>query len=751
MKIAFSIFMLLAVQATMATSQSISVRSGEHDTFTRLVMRVPSSVKWSIEQIGREASVRLSMPDAKFNTRQVFQRIRRTRLADLSQPENEGGVLNLELACDCSVVGFNHSSTMLVVDIKDETKANAEPKARSFQLGEYIYQFGTSPSFQGFQGLKLPVTIGKPNLVDPSAKTDMQVARPEKRRTIKPGVNISEQRLLEQIGRAADQGLLAPLQPVPPVPERKKSETDPTPLQTQPVPDRPSVNIAAVTVIDRDMSRVSDALTRMEQNRECLPSGLFALQDWGGDEEFSIRIGKLRTDLYKEFDRLDPVTAANLAKTYLHYGFGAEAREAVLLAPDKIENAEVMLALADVLDNHKRLTNLPFSGQQNCDNDAAMWAVLSRPDLAWDANTEAVAQTFARLPLHLRTHLGPRLSRIFAAVDELELAATLLRKINLAEDEPGPDQEFATAAIQKSRGEAEIAAEKMTEVLETDSEFSPQALVELVDTHWRKRMPIPADLPLLAAAYAAEYRKTDLGPDLRRSHSIALGLSNAFDPAFEAYADLTRRDGPTSARQALPPLLYLLVENADDVTFLKHGLSLASDPATDIPTDLEDKMARRMLDLGFAEPAMSLLSASGAQPARPERKLMRAEAALAMSLPHRALVELLSVAGPEAARLRAEAMARNGDHQLAGQVLMEADMAGDATRGFWLGEDWGTISENQDSLYGKMANVSLQLRDESPGTLPETPLAEARALLDDSQITRARIDELLNYTGKEIE
>ncbi len=731
---------LLALIASAPAAQTIPVRSGEHDTFSRLVMTVPAGMEWSIERSGRAAEIRLAMPEARFDTQRVFHFIPKTRLAALSQP-GDGGVLQLALACDCNVVGFVLSDTLLVVDIQDQ--APPQPAQPFYLTPQAAYRFSASPRIVGLGNLRLPVPM---EMRDRAAHADTtRVEAPaEAPPGPDPGINISERRLLDQIGRAAEQGLLTPLLPVAAARDAPQADTASAGVSAPALPEQASVSVLAATVIDRDMSRVSGALAHIEKARECLPSDLLAVRDWGGDGEFTVRIGRLRSALYKEFDRLDPDSAAALAKTYLHYGFGAEAREAVKLVPEGLEHREILLALADIVDGPTPTAPTPFAGQQNCDGDTAMWSVLSRPDLAWDANTDAVMQAFARLPLHLRTHLGPRLSRIFAEVDELELAAALLRKIDLAEDTPGPDQDFAAAAIEKSRGETETAVEKMSEVVQSDSEYSPQALVELVDTHWRERMPIPADLPLLAAAYAAEHRKTELGPDLRRTHALALALAGAFDPAFAAHADLARRDGPEPARQALPPLMHLLAENADDVTFLKFGLSVAGDPAADLPTEIEDKLARRMLDLGFPEPAVSLLSTAGVQPASSARRLMRAEAALAMDLPHRALVDLLSVSGPEAARLRAEAMARNGDHGLSGQVLMDADMAAEAARGLWLGESWQGIADDRESPYGRMAEMSLRLLSRTEDQMPETPLARARALLDDSRFARGKIGDLLD-------
>ncbi|MBK0325904.1 hypothetical protein I5535_01215 [Rhodobacteraceae bacterium F11138] len=738
MKPTIVISVLLTLIVSTATAQTISVRSGEHDTFTRLVLYIPAGAEWSIDQADQNAAVRLALPGVRFDTRQVFQRIRKKRLLSLAQTE-EGGVLNLELACDCGVVGFNHSSRMLVVDIRDEPPEKVLKLPQPLHLGRHSYRFNQAYGSQSVPDMKLPLQIDPA----PDAGENLAPAVVALQGAETSGLNRSELRLLEQIGRASEQGLLSPIQPILEAPEIEGAAISVT---SNEMPERASGNVSAMTVVDEEFARISDSVSRFQKEKECLDPTAVGVQNWGQDAEFANRIGNLRANLYSEFDRLNSEAVADLAKAYLYYGFGAEAREAIGLASDTVENTDVMLAMADVLDNRDTSQHSAFVNQQNCETDVAMWAVLSNPKQAWDANTDAVARAFSRLPGHLRSHLGPRLSRIFTDVDELELASAILRKIEISEETPQPDQNFASAAIDKSHGDAEAAAAKMAEVIDTDSEFSPQALIELVDTHWRERMPVAPDMHLLAASYAAEYRGTDLGDDLQRTRTVALALSGDFETAYEAYQTLQRRDPKTDTRQALIPLLYLLAENAGDVAFLKIGLSVISDPDTKLPTELTNKLARRLIDLGFAEPALTLLASSGSQQVAPERKLMRAEAALALNLPHRALVELLSVQGPEAVRLRAQAMAQNGDHRLAGQVFRDAEMNAEAARDLWLGEDWETGVDDQSSPYARMAEVSSQLLEKDMESLPQTPLAQARALLDESQSARSQLVELLEFT-----
>ena len=229
----------------------------------------------------------------------------------------------------------------------------------------------------------------------------------------------------------------------------------------------------------------------------------------------------------------------------------------------------------------------------------------------------------------------------------------------------------------------------------------------------------------------------------------ALALAGRFPEAMEQLADLARRDGDEATGRARLPLLALLTERADDLTFLKYALQYGDGENSGLPAGLGDDMARRMLELGFAGPAMALLSAPGENPATPQRRMIRARAALAQELPHRALVELLGLRGPDADRLRAEAMWQNGDFRQAGNMLLAARDLDGATRGFWLSDAWEEMPAEADSRYRQVADVTAELSRPETGIASMTPLAQARALIERSSVARGGISELLEYVAVE--
>lgn len=738
----------LLLPAVPVCSQSVTVRSGEHDTFTRLTLTLPSETQWSITRGNRGATLAIDAPDIVFNTSQAFNRIPRTRLSGLSQ-SGPGDPLNMQFGCDCEIDWFLQSGSLLVIDVQNEAPKDQTRLPLPIPVNGQAYRFGglASPSLNWTQDTvrnmpEAPLEIrAEPNLpADPDQPDSPGAGRME------VGLNISEQRLLAQIGRAANQGLLTPIEPANPN-RQQMGAAEPGMPAAQTLP----INVTAETVIDRDLVGVAGSLSADLIEQVCLPSDQLSISSWADDRDLSEQISQHRSQLFGEFDSLDEKMTLVLARTYLHFGFGAEAIDTVQLLSPSDEKTAVLIRMATILDDIPPTGSDPFSDQQHCDGNVALWSVLSEGLLTREANKHAVQQAFSRLPLHLRTHLGPRLSEIMTTSGDLDLATAILRAIDRSETVSAPGQNFTDGLIAVTGGDVEHASEVMEQVVDNDSEYSPRALIELVDLHLSERTALDPGLTDLAAAYSSELGKSALGPDLRRAHSISLALIGRFDDSLEIVSKISGMDGRENRVMATNHVLAILTENADDVSFLKHALSRLGQMKSEAPPELNEQMATRLLDLGFASEAMDLVSAQGTGPVSVDRRLIRAKAALATNRPHRALVELLGVSHTEAAQLRAQAMWQNGDFEMAGQVLQGTGHVEEANRGFWHGDSWEDIPEADGSVYADVAELSKQIGRDSVDTNDMPPLASARALLADSEAVRGEIQALLGFTRPDIE
>lgn len=764
-----------ALAGSGAMAQTVAVRSGEHENFTRLVMLLPDKAKWTIGESDQALRLSTDLETIQFDTSQVFSRIPRTRLVDLNQG-NPGEDLVFSLGCACSISSFLEASGYLVIDIKDAPKReNVTPEPRRLAsntpANQQSYRFSSgeepmhdppseAPEIPASEmpmddaprepdPMQLPLVI-RPASVTPMAKPSPLPA--ENPRATRQGnrpaatLNISEERLLAQINRASDQGLLD-LRVQPQAMARATTPKDMaeptgsghnTVQQARPLP----VSLSAVTVVDRDLASVARSIDHTGMEMPCLKSKSVALDDWGGMQPFDAEIGHWRAQLFGERDRVNQESALGLARAYLHFGFGAEAEQAIELSLSSGKNARILKSLARVLEAEGPVGDGPFTGQQHCDGDVALWAVLAAHDVAQDVNDNAVQQAFLRLPLHLRSYLGPRLSQIFSESEDASMAKFILRAMARVDIEPGSGVELAKAAVAQLHGDTETEEQELMKSLATGSEHSPEALIRLIANIYETGDTVAPDLHDLAAAYALEYRNTDKGTELRRTNAIALALAGQFDGAFETLPDIEKRDGAANRQLALNPLLALLTKRADDVTFSRLAMISALRSASDVPSDTGNEIARRMLDLGFSDLAAPWVEPTE-NPATDTRRIIRAEIALKNQLPNRAMVELLGLSGPKAAKLRAQAMWQEGEYQQAGQMLAAVGEYDEAARGFWMAETWGEVPEQAVDRYAQIVAGSVDLRDSGAETTPLTPLAEARALMQGSSVARSGIAELL--------
>ena len=628
-----AVFRLLALclLAGPGFAQSVPIRSGEHETFTRLVFQVPTGVEWNLEQGWDAARLTIDLPEIKFESGAVFSRIPRSRLSDLSQAA-PGDPLLLTLACNCSVNGFRQGNKMLVIDISDTPPDYDQLRdVRPHRLASTPYRFRLSNVSRPLQTLpvpRLPLVTERRRKTESVASLAPQLLEPK---STVAGLDVLEKRLLTQIGRAVGQGLVTPKQPMETsVPTSDPSETV-SPLEQIAADaseslEQPSLTVS--TTIDRDLAAVAKALTGTNDEPTCISSAQLALHDWHEAEPFGERVSRLRSGLVGEFDKIDQDTALQLSLAYLSYGFGAEAARVLALIEDSTDSKKVLSALARLIDDDKLTEPSPFNGQENCDTDAALWAVFENPELAADANSDAVLRAMGRLPPHLREHIGPLLSRRLAKTGHAEFADAILRAVRRIGNEPDASFELAEASTKEARGETELAATQLSEVVLSGSEQASLALIDLVENRWQDRATVPPDLPDMAAGFAVEFRRAEAGKDLRRAHVLALGMSGRFHEGFAALEDVAHHDGPEAAQEQRLALLELLTARADPVSFLHLALHHSEGNEDMLPEPIGNAMAKRLLDLGFSRPAIRLLAGSDGPAPTAERRYLRAMAAL---------------------------------------------------------------------------------------------------------------------------
>lgn len=756
--------LLLLVMTGVAAAQTIAVRSGEHGEFTRLVLRLPARMDWDLEQTGKTALLRLSGSDTRFDTSAVFGRIGRERLREIGQVE-PGAPLKLALACSCKVRTTIERDRYLVLDITDAALGEDTLATRfslplgdpaSFALGVEAASRTRDRSFEMADALSLPVASqpARPELGSPvapksarkssSPADELIVAVPTDGQAKR--MSISEDLLVRELARAASHGLLKPssdlrdrtasgVDPMPPLDERAIG------LRTR---DDSELSLSAVSAVDlADLGRAS-APERGVMRQPCASDTHLDLAAWSDGRLFHLQVGEARSVLFGEFDRVDPVAAAKLARIYLHFGFGAEARQALLLSA---EDHPLLIELANILDGEIPSGDV-FEGMAHCENSAALWAILAEPSTAAsEVNKQAVLRAFWALPAHLRAHLGSGLSQTFAGLGDHDSAKLVLDSMTRADADQPAEYALAEIVLADLDDNPDRARQILAESSEANTAIAVEAMIQRVERAFAAREALAPDTPGLIASYLTEFRAGPSGPALRQAYSKSHALLGGFSDAFDSMEMVRSTDGSQAARDLEEVLLWLLLERGSDMDVLTRVLTLA--PSDRIPADirLQTAIAERLIAVGLPEPAEQFLSAAATDDDEGRRALLRAQVALLKNSPRDALLELLGARGNQAMILRAEAHRMLRDHDTAATYFQGLADTEAAARELWLTGDWERLSELAGtSDYAETARGLAAVSDLPLASQALGPLDHGRSLLSQSQTTRAEVGRVLDLT-----
>lgn len=749
-------FFLNVLFAVVAAAQTVTVRSGEHSNFTRVVLTLPDRAEWSLNQSGDRANLELEDGPYAFDTSSVFQRISGKRLTSVT-PNGNGDGLMLDLACPCEVSGFWHAEKMLVLDIKDNPEFSKPSRPMSRRTARTDPATAQTTRFEsssnsvaaGLLMPSLPIVLDEPPKgrgfkpkVDDAKKTD--------------SLEQTRDQLVKQFGRAATQGLLTPrvqidrtspsdAEPVSDV-IRQDAELISDPATPQGPPSQ--INLHAETSMDQAFLRQLSNGTFPKRERMCPPNEWVNVQAWATDSSFWSQVGVLRSGMINAAGKLDTDVVYDLAKLYIHYGFGAEALQTVNIAPQPEPKHRALQAMAHVLDYGASDAANILHGHFHCGPDVLLWSLLATP--TWpdrtEIDTDAALLAFMALPYHLRQYLGPDLSRRFRAVGGDETADQLLRATSRNPRSASHDFMVQQAISDAGKGSRDIAIKTLEGVVAAGAEPSATALVKLVEYKLEAKEPISFEMAQLAEAYAKENEGLPISEQLRWAQVIALASSGAFDAAFAGMQE--REESLSTKRPNLKSdVLGLLVDNADDVPFLRHALSYGAGDVSPITPVVAIGLASRLLELGFPEVARQVTSAALTE--NPDRKgrVLNANIALALGQPRKAEVELLGLEGEDVNLLRARARSMAGEHAAAGDLYASAKEPQAALREKWFAEDWQSLDGSDDPAVSRLAGVlSAKGGADADNTEGSVELAKNRRLLETSTAIRESIQAVLQAT-----
>lgn len=541
-----AVVMVLALSALGAMAQTVGVRSGEHDGFTRLVLDIGTHRDWSLSGTGDSRRLSLTPAAEGYEIGQVFDLIPRSRLAAL---EVDDGLI-LSLACPCDVSASRYQGRYLVLDIAAAPAAVSPlPAPDRPPSGAMAIQRGQAAAE------RLP-DMSRVLIAD-TALTPAQV-----RVAAQPGpgdVDMAEAAriMAEQLARAAASGLLsaAPLRPMSdadPLPDRPDVQIGRPP---PPAPMDPSVHtlpLRAETALDAALHQAPGPQPR--RNRLACTGATVPTRDWSSGAGLDQGLGLLRAAVFDDRDQVQRDAVIALAQHYLFYGFGAEAAFWLHQIEDAPAELQVIAALVDRLDGPHFP---PEPDPLTCSDEELLWRYLDAapgaPALAED-QAGRVQRATAALPPVLRDQIAPRIARALFADGHLQAARNL--RDMLARGGRLPDAALLMLDLDLGgRGQDDAATRATLAAALRDDGGDPVTLMAHALALDRD-MGVPVSGVRLGAAEAL-LREHGLTLDtvaLWQEVMLAHGALGAVDPVLDLLAGGDRL--PATARDAALTMLF---------------------------------------------------------------------------------------------------------------------------------------------------------------------------------------------------
>ena len=761
-------------------ARPIRVTSGEHPDFSRLVLYFRDAGAWEFGTVEGGYEFRAGAKDATYDLRRAFEFIPRDRIASLRDLGE--GRLFLQVNCRCYGEAFSLDGGQVVLDIFDgdappsaskfnqplaaqTSLGDGDPAAESSRLPSPPARSGLPVVFPGGSGTTWIAALAQPRerrIVETAPQAPPPIAEPVLPLIVdaasaerKPDrVAETEALLLEQIGRAASQGLLEPdladlskvIETATPPPSHPDQATQDVVPEDAVAEIAPQAHVRIQNVYERSLpgSELSRGVT--SEGLSCPDEALFDVSEWGENPSGGVRIGYYRSRLLAEFDKPAPEATIALAQYYIFLTFGSEA-EAVLktFAPDS-GRVKILRMMAGIVDNLVSDEGDAWARFQECSGSAPMWAILAQDDVspAHGLNEAAVYSAFSALPIHLRQRFGPALAERLVAAGRIELATRLRDAVQRGTLEATPETAFLDAQISMAEEDSDGALRELEEVISSRSGNVAQALIDMLGYKLAHDIsPSERDIEL-AASFAFENQGTDTGWKLQRLEILSLAQIARFTEAFSLVEQLQTKGEIEASKinSVLIGLVEKLAKNGSDAQFLRYAnefaLQLELPPATRLA------VSERLLELGFYPEAEQVLTRTAQVPAVDERRVF-AKLALAKGNIESALGYLTGLDDEVSLSLRAQALLAAGDmagairiFEKLGNTSMLEDLA-------LRSGDWSKLAESEDLALADAARLAMNSTDFPGGAASSGEiLAVDSQLLETASETRRVLEGILD-------
>lgn len=752
--------MFTTFDLSFAIAETLRVRAGEHDGFSRIVLDLTVPAGWSLGRDGNAYVLTLDRNNVEFDLSRIYRMIPRDRIADLVQTGN--GTLRFSLDCDCHANAFMTADGSVVIDIADGSPNAASPfetpiatpqqpedTARLSPHPEIVApnntnalrplatQYGQaapdprlalfwrgvvpSPSAQStteespagttFHGRPAAIVAPAPDAIsepipdggtaEPFASADTAPQAPmlSVPALPDPRVTTAQNDLFEQLSRAAAQGLIEVDRDRIRLRKQGPAAASATKVPVQHGTTEKVPGLHSETVIDRDSKLTETRAPVTSTGDHCIGGNLIDVGAWGDARPAPQQIAERRATLVGELDRPSRDAVLSLARLYIFLGFGAEAQAVLSAFDDKEEPILPLQEIGLILDGYEIDASGTLPGMTSCETPAAMWAVLARDEVppGADIDESAVLRAFSALPPHLRRHLGPGLSRRLLSVGATSSARAIRNAVARIPGDSGAALSMMDGRLHLANGDPRDAEAMLDPVAASNDPLAIEALILSIETRLDRNETVESAMADAAAALAYERKGGPDGPVLARLHVLARGASEDFAAAFDAFRHWPGTAADGLRGDTISRLFSMLAGTSDEALFLTTYFQ-ERDLLTSVADDaVRIRLAERLSDAGFGGEARDLLAGDASR--TEEGRVALAKAALAEFEPKKALSQIAGLQGHGAVDIRARAFAMSGDHLAAAKSLEVLGQTELAALAAWRGGDWiGAADATPDAI-----------------------------------------------------
>jgi hypothetical protein len=778
MRTALTAIALLAGTGTAAAQEGGPIRTGEHASFSRIVMTIEPTTEWSLDLGAREATVLFPGREIAFGTDEVWQRIPRTRVTAIHPVRREDGTaVRIALGCDCRVTASFVGARHLALDIHDSASAAGA---------------AASPA----EGVRSDDAI--------EADDSRRIGGSTANEAAAPSLAEAELALRGQVARAAEQGVVAlddaPAeggirQPRPLAPERdpavpasasrpvaspEQGDSDPLRPAARPSASEPAgpaaaaaedrdalhaqVQIEATTVFDRSgPGRTSGPAP----HPACRPDEALDVARWSDGRPLPDQTVELRRLLVGEFDRPNGAVVRDLARLHIRYGLGAEAAEILRGFDAEVEERALLADLARVVEN--RAPDGPLARDIACPGRHGLWlAVAGQPAMiASERHFRSMRTALEEMPPALRALVGPELVGRFLGAGRIEQARILHDVVVRPGVEVDAAMRLASGRLAAAERRLPDAESWLSGLVEANAPNAGDAVLALVRARLASGAGVPESWITDLRVLALEQRRSEREPQARELIAEAMARNGNLRGAFGELVALAA-DRPDAVASVEAVAARLLAEAdpgavgraAYAEVAIGHAAMVSEAPAND---PLRVAVGARLLDLGLPGPALAIVAPAEARGSEAAR-LVAARARLALGTGEVVLATLAGLEGGEAALLRARAHALEGDFDAAAAEMGATGLPDAALPYAWAGGDWDRAAGSADAVRAAMAawmaggteaaTPADTLTPEAvfrrpPPALDRPSLAAARSLLENGREVGGLLAAVLADTPEE--